>query len=31
MVHKIRDVMGQRDERYTLEGMIEADEGLFYC
>jgi hypothetical protein len=21
--------MGQRDERYTLEGMIEADEGYF--
>jgi len=29
MVHKIRDAMGQRDERYTLEGMIEADEGYF--
>jgi hypothetical protein len=27
MVHKIRDAMGQRDQRYTLEGMIEADEG----
>jgi hypothetical protein len=22
-------VMGQRDNRYTLEGMIEADEGYF--
>lgn len=21
--------MGQRDDRYTLEGMIEADEGYF--
>ncbi len=29
MVHKIREAMGQRDERYTLEGMIEADEGYF--
>jgi transposase-like protein len=29
MVHKIRKAMGQRDDRYTLEGMIEADEGYF--
>lgn len=29
MVHKLRDAMGQRDDRYTLEGMIEADEGYF--
>lgn len=29
MVHKLRDAMGQRDERYTLEGMIEMDEGYF--
>ncbi len=29
MTHKIRDAMGQRDDRYTLEGMIEADEGYF--
>ncbi len=29
MVHKIREAMGQRDQRYTLEGMIEADEGYF--
>lgn len=29
MVHKIREAMGQRDDRYTLEGMIEADEGYF--
>ena len=29
MVHKIRQAMGQRDDRYTLEGMIEADEGYF--
>ena len=29
MVHKLRRAMGQRDDRYTLEGMIEADEGYF--
>jgi hypothetical protein len=29
MVHKIREAMGQRDDRYTLKGMIEADEGYF--
>jgi hypothetical protein len=29
MVHKIRVAMGQRDGKYTLEGMIEADEGYF--
>jgi len=29
MVHKLRKAMGQRDERYTLEGMIEFDEGYF--
>lgn len=29
MTHKIREAMGQRDDRYTLEGMIEADEGYF--
>jgi hypothetical protein len=29
MVHKLRDAMGQRDDRYTLEGMIEMDEGYF--
>lgn len=29
MVHKLRKAMGDRDERYTLEGMIEADEGYF--
>ena len=27
MVHKLRKAMGQRDDRYTLEGMIEMDEG----
>ena len=29
MVHKIRKAMGKREERYTLEGMIEFDEGYF--
>lgn len=29
MVHKLRKAMGERDDRYTLEGMIEMDEGYF--
>ncbi len=29
MVHKLRKAMGSRDDRYTLEGMIEMDEGYF--
>lgn len=29
MVHKLRKAMGNRDARYTLEGMIEMDEGFF--
>ena len=29
MVHKLRMAMGNRDARYTLEGMIEMDEGYF--
>lgn len=29
MMHKIRASMGQRDALYTLEGMIEYDEGYF--
>ena len=29
MVHKLRKAMGARDDRYTLEGMIEMDEGYF--
>lgn len=29
MVHKLRRAMGKRDARYTLEGMIEMDEGFF--
>jgi len=29
MVHKLRKAMDDRDARYTLEGMIEFDEGYF--
>lgn len=29
MVHKLRKAMGSRDARYTLEGMVELDEGYF--
>ena len=29
MVHKIRKAMGNRDAKYTLEGMIEFDEAYF--
>jgi transposase-like protein len=29
MVHKLRKAMGNRDSIYTLEGMIEMDEGYF--
>jgi hypothetical protein len=29
MVHKLRKAMGNRDALYTLEGMIEMDEGYF--
>lgn len=29
MVHKLRKAMGNRDSRYTLEGMVELDEGYF--
>ncbi len=29
MVHKLRNAMGNRDALYTLEGMIEYDEGYF--
>jgi hypothetical protein len=29
MVHKLRKAMGKRDDLYTLEGMIEMDEGYF--
>jgi hypothetical protein len=28
MMHKLRKAMGRRDETYTLEGMIEMDEGF---
>jgi hypothetical protein len=29
MMHKLRKAMGKRDDQYTLEGMIEMDEGYF--
>ena len=29
MVHKLRKAMGNRDARYSLEGMMEMDEGYF--
>ena len=29
MMHKIRLAMGKRDEKYTLEGELELDEGFF--
>jgi hypothetical protein len=29
MVHKLRCVMGKRDEKYSLSGMLELDEGFF--
>ncbi len=29
MVHKLRLVMGKRDENYTLSGMLELDDGFF--
>lgn len=29
MVDKLRKAMGNRDANYTLEGMIEFDEGYF--
>lgn len=29
IVHKLRKAMGNRDSKYTLEGMLEIDEGCF--
>ncbi len=29
MIHKLRNAMGQRDDRYALDDMIEMDEGYF--
>lgn len=29
MVHKLRKAIGNRDSRYSLEGMIEFDEAYF--
>lgn len=28
LMHKLRSVMGKRDDKYTLKGMIELDEGF---
>lgn len=29
MIHKLRSVMGKRDDKYTLSGNVELDEGFF--
>jgi len=29
IVHKLRKAMGKRDDKYTIEGMIEMDKGYF--
>ena len=29
LMHKLRSVMGKRDDKYTLKGCIELDEGFF--
>ena len=29
MLHKLRSIMGKRDELYTLSGVVELDEGFF--
>lgn len=29
MLHKLRNVMGKRDDKYTLAGNVELDEGFF--
>lgn len=29
LIHKLRSVMGKRDDKYTLKGCIELDEGFF--
>lgn len=29
MLHKLRLIMGKRDEQYTLDGIVEFDEGFF--
>lgn len=31
MMHKLRSVMGLRDGKYTLNGVVELDEGFFTC
>jgi hypothetical protein len=29
MIHKLRQAMGERDGRYTLNGIVKMDEGYF--
>ena len=29
MLHKLRNIMGKRDELYTLSDVVELDEGFF--
>lgn len=29
LLHKLREIMGKRDEMYSLSGVIELDEGFF--
>ena len=31
MMHKLRSVMGLRDGKYELNGVVELDEGFFTC
>ena len=31
MMHKLRSVMGLRDGKHTLKGVVELDEGFFTC
>ena len=31
MMHKLLSVMGLRDRKYTLNGVVELDEGFFTC
>lgn len=31
MMHKLRSVMGTRDDEYKLKNMVELDEDFFTC
>lgn len=31
MMHKLRSVMGERDDKYKLQNTVELDEGFFTC